>query len=125
FLHERRTVALVESEIVARGADLIAEKLVRPLELPHQRFRVRIENELVRIEAMALRGLVRAVHAIGIDGAGARVGKVAVPDLIGVFGQDDALELALACGVEKTKLDFRRVRREQREIDAEAVPRGA
>ena len=65
------------------------------------------------------------MHAIAVDRAGPRIGQVAVPDLVGVFGQLDALDLALACGVEQADLDFGGVGREQREIDALAVPGGA
>ena len=69
--------------------------------------------------------LVGAVHAVAVDRAGPRVGQIAVPDLVGVFGQLDALELALAVVVEQAELDLGRVGREQREIDAEPVPGGA
>ena len=48
-----------------------------------------------------------------------------MPDLVGVFGQHDALELALAGRIEETQLDACRMRREQREVHAEPVPRRA
>jgi hypothetical protein len=47
-----------------------------------------------------------------------------VPDLVGVFRQRDALELALAGGVEKTELDAGGVRGEEREVDTQPVPGG-
>ena len=71
---------------------------------------------------MALLGLVRTVHAIAVDEPRRGAFEVAVPDLVGVLGQRDALELALAGGVEQAQLDAGRVRREQREVDAVAVP---
>ena len=83
---ERRAVALVEGQVIA-GFDLVAEQRRVPLQLADQLLGVGIEQELVRIEAVAGRGLVRAMHAISVDRAGARVRKVAVPDFVGVFGQ--------------------------------------
>ena len=50
---------------------------------------------------------------------------IAVPDLVGIFGQLDARCLALAAVVEEAELDPRRVRREQREVDPLAVPGGS
>jgi hypothetical protein len=83
---------------------------------------VRIEEELVRIEAQPVIGLIRAVHAKAVDRAGADLGHVPVPDLVAVFGKLDALLLGLAGLVEQAQLDLRRLRREQREIDPLAVP---
>jgi hypothetical protein len=45
--------------------------------------------------------------------------------LVGVLGQHDALDLALAARVEQAELDLLRVGAEQREVDAAAVERGA
>ena len=56
--------------------------------------RIGVEQQLVRIEAMALLRLVRPVHAVAVDRAGPRVRQIAVPDLVGVLGQLDAFELA-------------------------------
>jgi hypothetical protein len=41
-----------------------------------------------------------------------------VPHLVGVLRQRDALELALAAGVEQAELDALGVLREEREVDA-------
>src|SRR3989338_6311848 len=48
-----------------------------------------------------------------------------MPDLVGVFGQLDPLDFLVALVIEKAQLHTRGMRREQREIDAEAVPGGA
>jgi len=48
-----------------------------------------------------------------------------VPDLVGIFGQFDALDLPLALGIEQAQLDLAGVRREQGEIGALAIPGGA
>ena len=45
---------------------------------------------------MAVLRLVGSVHAIAVDRPRPRIRQIAVPDLVGVFGQFDALELVLA-----------------------------
>src|SRR4029079_10919081 len=50
------------------------------------------------------------------------VRKVSMPHLVGVFGERNALDLALTPRVEETEVDTRRIRGEQREIDAETIP---
>ena len=93
--HERRAVALVEGQIVA-GLQLVAEHGRIPVEIADDGLGVRIEQELVRIETVAVGGLIRPVDTIAVDGTGARIGQKAMPDLVGEFGQLDALDLALA-----------------------------
>ena len=123
--HERGAVALVERQIVALGADRVPEARRVPLELADVRARVRIEQQLVRVEPVAGVGRVRPVDAVSVDGARPDVGDVAVPDLVGEFGQLDSRRLAIALPVEEAHFHFRRVRGEQREVDALAVPAGA
>ena len=60
FRHERRAVPLVERQIVPRF-HLIAEERGIPGKLADMRARIRIEQQLVRIEAMSRLRLVRAV----------------------------------------------------------------
>ena len=120
--HEGCAVALVEREIFVGVADRVAEAGGVPNHAADQLARVRIEQQLVRVEAMPLLGLVGAVHAIPVDEARHSAFEIAVPGLVRVFRQHDALELALAAGVEKAQLDGRCVGREQREVDAVAVP---
>ena len=55
-----------------------------------------------------------------VDLARTRVGQVAVPDLVGVFRQFDALDLGLAALVEQAQFDTRGMRREQGEVDPKA-----
>src|SRR5207245_2200816 len=52
----------------------------------------------------------------------ASIGEIAVPDEVGALAQLDALELAPSARVEQAELDARRVLREEREVDAGAVP---
>ena len=83
---------------------------------------VRVEQQLVGIEAVSIPRLVRAMYAITIDSTRPRVGNVAVPDLVRVFRQLDALDLAPSIRTEETQLDLAGMRREDREVDPEPIP---
>lgn len=63
--------------------------------------RIGDEQQLVGIGAVALGRRVRALHAIAVKRAGADIGQVAVPNLIGVFTQLDARYLLLAVLIEQ------------------------
>ena len=84
--------------------------------------RVRVEQQLVVVEAMTGIRLVGAVNAITVDRAGPDVGHIAVPHFVGIFGELDAGALGLAGLVEQANFDFRRVRGKQPEIDAFPTP---
>src|SRR5262249_46956849 len=94
--HEGRAVPLVEREIRLRVPDRVAEYRRVPLELADVRARVRVEHQLVWIEAMPLAGRVGAVNPVTVHLAGTYAGQVAVPDLVAVLGELDALRLGLA-----------------------------
>ena len=68
---------------------------------------------------------VGTMHAIAVQQIGPRVRQIGVPDLVGVFGQPDARHLVVAGGIEEAEIDRLGILREQREIDALAVPGGA
>ena len=124
--HERRAVPIVESQVrVVLTALLhrIAEQFGRPGQRTHVSLRVRIEQQLRRVEAMPLFRFERAVHAVPVDGADFQPLHVDVPDLVGVFGQGDAADLVRAVGIEQAQFDAGRVRREEREVDAMGVGR--
>src|ERR1700732_136576 len=121
FRHERRAVALVESRVVARF-DLISENCGVPFQIAKMPTGIRVEHQLVGIEAVPGTRLVGAVHAVAVNRSGMHIRHIAVPDLVGEFGQLDSL--ALAGLVEEAELDPRRIGREQREIDPLAVPGG-
>ena len=95
---------------------------VAPDQPPGEPLGVRIEQELVGIEAVAVLGLIRAVNAVAIELPGRNVIEVAVPDVLAALGKFDALELAPALAVEQAKLDLLRVGGEQRKVGAPAVP---
>jgi hypothetical protein len=54
---------------------------------------------------MSLLRLIRTVHAIAVQLAGPRFGQIAVPDLVGLLAQRDALQLATAAVIEQAQLD--------------------
>ena len=107
--------------VVAR-LHLVAEDRRIPFQLAEMAPCVGVEQQLVRIEAVALVRLVGSMHAIAVDCSRRDPGQIAMPDLIGVFRQVDADGLTLALLVEQADLDSVRMRREQREIDPFAVP---
>ena len=85
-----------------------------------------IEEQLVGIEAMAPRRIVRAVHAVAINLAGAYLRQVDVPDLVGLLPHRDSRHLRRSVGVlEEAEFHGRGVFAENREVDAAAVPCGA
>ena len=72
---------------VVAGFHRVAEDRGVPVEVAEMAAGIGIEQQLVRIEAVAGIGLVRPMHAVAIDRAGMNVGQIAMPDLVGVFRQ--------------------------------------
>src|SRR5712671_3415294 len=118
-------VAAIEGEVVAWAADPVAEHHVAPPHLPGDRRGIGIEQQFVWVEAMPGGGIVRPMHAIAIELVGPHLRQIAVPYLVGVIGEFDARLLVLPGPVEQAQLDLFGMGREQREIDALAVPRRA
>src|SRR5215475_9297161 len=85
---------------------------------------IRIEQQLVGIEAVSRRRLIWPVNPEAVRCAGAHTGKVAMPDLIGVFRQRDALQLAVAFRVENADFHLGRIRRKYGEIGSASIPGG-
>src|SRR6185436_6616651 len=67
--HACRTVMLVERQILFRMTDAIAELRVTPPDLPLDMLRVRLDQQLVRVEAMPTLGLIWAMHTIAVKEA--------------------------------------------------------
>jgi hypothetical protein len=84
--HAASTVASAERQVGGRPADAIAEVGVAPTEFADDRLRIRIEQQLVAIEAVAARRVVRPIAAVTVKLPRRDVGEVAVPDLVGVLG---------------------------------------
>jgi hypothetical protein len=95
---------------------------VAPTEFADHRLRVRIEQQLVVVEAVAARRVVWPVAAVSIKLPRSDIGKIAVPDLVGVLGQRDPRVFTARHRVEQAELDPFGMRREDGEVDPLAVP---
>src|SRR5579863_4805690 len=84
--------------------------------------RVRIEQQLVRVEAMTRVRLEGAIDPKAVEGAGSDVGDAPMKNLVGEFRQFEAFALALAVAVENADLDLGRMRRKNRKIGPLAIP---
>src|SRR5581483_6983515 len=98
--HEWRTVARIKAQIVTLGTDGIAKARGVPLQLTDVPARIGVQDQLVRIEAMTRLGLVRPMDPKAVYGRRVNIRNVAVPELIGIFRQHQALELLRAPGIE-------------------------
>ena len=103
--HGGGTVALVEAQILFLGADLIAVQRVGPFDLAMELASIGIEQQLVRIETMPGLGLVAAMRAVAIKQARPDIRQIAMPYLVGAFGQGIAPQFPLSLGIKDTKLD--------------------
>src|SRR5258706_4200211 len=96
---------------------------VAPAQRPHDAARVRIEQELVGIEAVTLFGLVGTVDAISVELPGTKLRQVTVPHEIGALAQRDALQLPFPGLVEEAQLQLLRIAPDECEVHALSVPR--
>ena len=123
-LHDTwRTVAPVEGKIRARRIDAVAVKRIGVAPFAMQTSGIRIEQELVRIEAMTGLRFVGAMGTEAIDQPGPGIGKVTVPDLVGAFRQVVAHDLAPPGRIEQAELQARGMSGEHRKIDTQTIPR--
>ena len=105
FGHQGGAVAAVERQVGAAIADAVAVERIPPSQLPDKVLGVRIDEQLVRVEAVAGLRLVRSMHAITIGLARPRLRQIAMPDMLGAFGQGDTLQLVATAVVEQAQLD--------------------
>ena len=84
-------VELEVGVLVVRGRDVGVDVGLVPLDAALDRLRVRVEQQLVRVEAVPVVGLVGAVDAVAVALAGADARQVAVPVVRGALGDLDAL----------------------------------
>ena len=128
-LGERRPggrVAGVEGEVFVGVVDFVAEERVVPLHSSADGSGVGVEQQLVRIAAMAPLGVVGAVDAVAVEGAGTDVGEVAVEDVEGPFGKIVAGRFdAIVRVVEEAQFDAGSDLGEEGEVDACAIPGGS
>jgi hypothetical protein len=83
--------------------------------------RIRIEQQFVRIEAVAGFGLVGTMRAETIKRARPDSGNMAVEDFVGIFGELETLGFAAVERSEESDFDLGRMGREDREIRAAGV----
>ena len=94
-----------------------------PAHRPSHHLRVRVEDELVRVEAVSLVRGIRPVHAIPVELPGVDVGQVPVPHHVGLFRQRDRQGLdVVGRRIEQAELDPCGVLGKDREIDADPIP---
>ena len=119
-----RVVSLVERKILALVTEPVTKHRIVPTHIATNRFGIRIEHDLMRIEAMAPLGLVRSMHAISIELARFDVGQIAMPDHVGMLWQQEPVSFLLGLRrIEQTKLDLRGVLRKNCEVDTCPIPR--
>jgi hypothetical protein len=83
---------------------------IAPNEPSGQLPRIRIDEELVRVEAQSTLGLIGAMHPIAIELPRRHIAEIAMPDILGAFRERDALDLPPAMALEEAELDFFGVR---------------
>jgi hypothetical protein len=78
--------------------------------------RVRVKQELVRVEAVPFLRGVGTVNAIAVDLAGADAANPAMKDLVGIFGQLYPSDLFAALGIEEAEFNLCCMSGEEREV---------
>ena len=105
-MHERKqpgaqiAVRLPQVEFHKGPFEGVLHQIVGTPTIPRQRARVRVEQQLVRVETVSRRWIVWSMHPIAVHGGRPDARNVAVPDLVRVLREFDACNLALARGAE-------------------------
>src|SRR5437667_1925751 len=76
FWHPARIVAAVERQIGARRAGPISEMRIAPFERALERARIRIQQQLVRVEAVSALGLIGSIDTVAVEEARSGVGQI-------------------------------------------------
>ncbi len=120
FRHPESIVALVDGEVgILRAAGLVAKHFFAPLHLACDGLGIGVDEQLCRVEAMALIGFIRPVNAIPVVLARLQTGQEAMPDLVRVLGHADPHGLMRRIGaVEEAQVHAGGIFREQREVHA-------
>src|SRR5262249_30975028 len=101
-------VALVKREIGLRIAELVAPHDITPANVPADGFGIRVEHDLVRIEAVPLARFIGAVYTKPIELPRSQIRQETVPDHIGLLLNRDAQSLLLVVDtIEQAQLDLR------------------
>ena len=125
FWHRRGAVHARKGQVgVGRGGIVAKDRIARH-ETPLQSTGVRIEQQLVGIEAMASLGRMGTVRPQAVERPGRKGRHMAVPDGPAAFGQGHPRGLPPAVLGEQAQLDSRRVLREHGDVRARPVPMDA
>src|SRR5919106_5856884 len=99
--------------------DHVPEHLVGPSQRARYRLRVWIQNNLVRVEAMAGGRVVRSVDAVTVELIWTCIRQKGVPDHVGLLRKWHAVGFFRRVrATEQTQFNLCRVRRKDREVDA-------
>jgi hypothetical protein len=106
-----------------RRVNPIAIQGIMPLQAAHNSFGIRIEEELVRIEAVTgFRG-VWSVHAVPVQLPGAEVGKIDMPDVVGALRHENpAVFIPAVRRIEQAQFHPGSMFRKQRKVDPFPIP---
>jgi len=95
---------------------------VAPSKVPRDLLRVRVQEQLVVVESETLGGIERAMYPISVQEPGAGLGKVTVPDLVGLLGERYPMEFPPAGGIEQAEFDLFGMLRKDRKIYTFSIP---
>lgn len=119
-------VARIQPEVRPFVSVRISAQDLVPAHGPGDRLGVRIQEELLRIEAMALLGRKGAMDAVAVELARPQIRQKRVPDLVRALAQRNARALVRALGrVKEAQLHGGGVLGENGEVDAVTGPGGA
>jgi hypothetical protein len=92
FRHKGRRVPLVKGQIVT-GLHLVAENGRIPDQVADVGLGVGVEQQLIRVEAVAVVGFIRPMDAIAVTLSGFKSRNIAVPHFIRMLRQHNPLKL--------------------------------
>ncbi len=118
-----RVVTRIRNQVFLVMAEGIAIHGVVPTDGSGNLFRIRVCEELCRIETMPGSGIVRSINTIGIAPSRPRIGKINVPDPVGLLLHVDLFIgfLRILC-VKQTELYGGCVMRKDRKVHPLAIP---
>jgi hypothetical protein len=70
-------------------SDRVTVEVIAPVDGPTDRFGIRVEKELLRVETMALSRVIRPVDAIAVEGAGSHIRQIGMPDVVRRISESD------------------------------------
>ena len=112
----RRTILIIHLQIVS-GGNVIREDRLLPVHMAADGFGIGINEQLIRVEAVATLRLPRAINTVAIQLSGFDVTNKSMPYVGGAFTQGDAVGLLPRC-IEKAQVHPRGTFRKNGEVSA-------